>query len=302
MQLDLNLLIALDALLEEESVGGAATRLHLSAPAMSRTLGRIRRALGDPVLVRAGRTMVPTPRAVALRTEVRALVRRAQALLAPEGEPDLTTLDRTFTIQANDAVVASIGARLLSAAHAAAPHVTIRMRAEAPADTADLREGRVDLEIGVIGEPAPEVHREFLLTDRIVGVVRAGHPLTAGRMTAARFAAGLHLVTSRRGRLTGPIDTALADLGLTRRVLAAAPTYATSLMLLPDSDLVGSIAGRLCRPAIAALGLHTFPLPLELPALEISQAWHPRYDADGAHRWLRGLVREAFTDLDPATP
>ncbi|MGY0235761.1 LysR family transcriptional regulator [Longispora urticae] len=297
MHLDLNLLIALDALLEEESVGGAAARLHLSAPAMSRTLGRIRRALGDPVLVRAGRTMVPTPRAVALRAEVRALVRRAQAVLAPEGEPDLSTLDRTFTVQANDAVVASIGGPLLAAAYAAAPHVTLRMRAEAPADTADLREGRVDLEIGVIGEPGPEIRREFLLADRIMGVVRAGHPLASGRMTPARFAAGLHLVTSRRGRLSGPIDTALAELGLTRRVLAAAPTYATSLMLLPGTDLVGSIAGRLCRPAVAALGLVTFPLPLELPALEISQAWHPRYDADGAHRWLRGLVAQVFATL-----
>ncbi|MEU8840165.1 LysR family transcriptional regulator [Streptomyces roseus] len=289
--LDLNLLVALDVLLEEASVSRAAARLHLSEPAMSRTLGRIRKALGDPVLVRAGRTMVPTPHALAVHGEVRAVVERARALFLSGGQVDLPTLTRTFTVLAHDAFAATFGATLFSRVAREAPGVRLRFLSESHVDTPALREGVADLEVGVVDGGSPEVRVESLFEERMVGVARAGHPLLRGRMTARRFAAAEHLIVSRRGRLEGPVDTALARQGLSRRVVGTVGSYPASLFILRESDLVGLIASQ-ARPLAAELGLEAFEVPLDLPTLSFGLAWHPRHDADPAHAWLRGCARE----------
>ncbi|WFB06520.1 LysR family transcriptional regulator [Streptomyces sp. LX-29] len=295
-RVDLNLLVALDALLEEESVTGAADRLGLSGPAMSRTLGRIRGALGDPVLVRAGRHMVPTPRALAIRAEVGRLVEDARALFAAGSPADPATLRRAFTLSAHDAHVMAFGAGLLDRVAGTAPGVTLRFLAEPSTGVPSLRDGTVDLEIGVIDRNEPEIRVEPLLEDRMVGVVRPGHPLAEGSVTLRGFAAANHLVVSRRGRLSGPIDTALAAHGLRRRVVASSPTFAASLFLLLRGDAIGLASERVDAPAVAALGLRTFEVPLELPPLPFAMAWHPRHEADGGHIWLRGLVRDVVAD------
>ncbi|SNX63501.1 LysR family transcriptional regulator [Streptomyces sp. TLI_55] len=294
--LDLNLLVALDVLLEEQSVGGAARRLHLSEPAMSRTLGRIRKALGDPVLVRAGRQMVPTPRALAVRAEVSAVVERARALFAPGQDTDLRTVERTFTILGHDAIAASHGPALFARAAAEAPGIRIRYLGESHVDAPFLREGTADLEVGVVDQTQPEVHTETLLEDRMVGVVRAGHPLLDGELTPERFATEAdHLIVSRRGKLHGPIDAALAELGLKRRVVGSVGTYPSSLFVVRDTDLVG-LSTTWALPLSQSLGLVTFDIPLQLPPLRLGLAWHPRHDADPAHAWLRRTVRELMAD------
>ena len=300
--LDLNLLVALDVLLEEQSVQGAARRLHLSEPAMSRTLGRIRKALGDPVLVRAGRRMVPTPHALAVRAEVSAVVERARALFAPGRGTDLRAVSRTFTIIGHDALAALYGARLLARAAAEAPGIRIRFLAESHVDAPVLRQGTADLEIGVIDSTAPEVHHELLYEDRMVGVVRAGHPLLEGELTPERFAgeAG-HLIVSRRGKLHGPVDAALAELGLERRVVGTVGTFPASLFVLRDTDLIGLIS-YWTVPLAATLGLVVFDVPLRLPALKLGLAWHPRHDADPAHAWLRACVRELLGEVGQRAP
>ncbi len=289
--MDLNLLVALDALLEERSVAGAAARLHLSEPATSRTLGRIRRALGDPVLVRAGRSMVPTPHALAIHAEVRAVVERAQALFGAAGQVDLRTLDRTFTVLAHDAFAAAHAAPLFARTAAEAPGVRLRFLGESHVDAPALREGTADLEVGVIDTTAPEVRVEQLYEDRMLAVVRPGHPLLDGPSTPERFAAGRHLGVSRRGRLHGPIDTALAELGLARTVVGTVATYPAALFALRTSDLIGLTTAR-SRGLAEALGLVALEIPLDLPALPFGLAWHPRHDADPAHAWLRGCIRE----------
>ncbi|MCX5379920.1 LysR family transcriptional regulator [Streptomyces sp. NBC_00091] len=289
--LDLNLLVALDVLLEESSVSGAAARLHLSEPAMSRTLGRIRKALGDPVLVRAGRTMVPTPHALSVQGEVRAVVERARALFLTGGQVDLETLTRTFTVLAHDSFAATFGAALFRRMAREAPGVRLRFLSESHVDVPALREGVADLELGVIDSRSPEVRTEHLFDDRMLGVVRSGHPLLRGRITARRFAAGEHLTVSRRGRLEGPVDAALAERGLSRRVVGSTGSSPASLFVLRETDLIGLIASRTVAQA-DALGLVTFEVPLELPPLPIGIAWHPRHDADPAHLWLRACSRE----------
>ncbi|MER5778482.1 LysR family transcriptional regulator [Streptomyces sp. NPDC002039] len=298
--MDLNLLVALDVLLEESSVSRAAARLHLSEPAMSRTLGRIRKALGDPVLVRAGRTMVPTPHALAVHGEVRAVVERARALFLSGGQVDPATLTRTFTILANDAFTAVSGAALFSRVTSEAPGVRLRFLSESHVDVPALREGVADLELTVIDSRAPEVRVEHLADERMVAVVRAGHPLLGGRMTARRFAAAEHLIVSRRGRLQGPVDAALAEQGLTRRVRGSVGTYPASLFVLRDTDLVGLITTQ-GTPLAHGMGLETFPVPLELPTLPFGMAWHPRHDADPAHTWLRDRARDLITSREAGT-
>ncbi|GLX16776.1 MULTISPECIES: LysR family transcriptional regulator [Streptomyces] len=289
---DLNLLVALDVLLEESSVSRAAARLHLSEPAMSRTLGRIRKALGDPVLVRAGRTMVPTPHALSVQGEVRAVVERARALFLTGGRVDLETLTRTFTVLAHDSFAAAFGAALFRRAAREAPGVRLRFLTESHVDLPMLREGVADLEFGVIDARSPEVRTEHLFDDRVLGVVRAGHPLLrGGRITPGRFAGGEHLTVSRRGRLEGPVDDALAERGLARRVVGSMASFSASLFVLRQTDLIGLAASRTV-PQTDALGLVTFEVPLELPPLPVGLAWHPRHDADPAHVWLRACARE----------
>ncbi|MBC2877970.1 MULTISPECIES: LysR family transcriptional regulator [Streptomyces] len=300
-RLDLNLLVALDALLEECSVTRAAERLGITEPAMSRALGRIRRAVGDPVLVRAGHAMQPTPHAVAVRAEVHALVQRARAVLAPAAGPALETLERTFTVVANDAVVTSVGDHLVSRLEARAPGVTVRFLAQLAGEGSRLREGVTDLEIGVLRSTAPEIRTEHLGRDRHVLAMRADNPLAEGELTVERIAAARHLQTSRHGRTGHPLDDALAETGHRRRVSATAPTYAATLLLLMGSrSFVSVIPWLHHRHTVETLGLTVRELPFALPPVNLSQAWHPRDDADPAHRWLRAQVREAVgTVLGP---
>lgn len=291
--LDMNLVVALDALLEEGSVTRAAQRLHTSPAAMSRTLARIRRVLDDPVLVRAGQAMVMTPRAAALRGEVHALVERGRAVLAPAGPLDPSTLHRTFTVQASDLLLAEIGEALVGATTRDAPGVTVRFLSEALEDSPALRDGLVDVEVGVIDHVDPETLATEIAAVRLVGAVRAGHPLATGEVTPERFAAAAHIAVSRRGLPRGPVDERLAELGLTRRVALVVPSHTAALLLTRRTDLVClTPAG----PPPHPLGLHTFPVPLELPARRVGMAWHPRTDADPGHRWFRNRLREAMAE------
>ncbi|WP_086819649.1 LysR family transcriptional regulator [Allokutzneria sp. NRRL B-24872] len=294
MQLDLNLLLALDALLEEGSVTGAAARLHVSAPAMSRTLGRIRRATGDQILVRTGRTMTATPRALELRETVHDLVQRAQEVLAPRTDVDPATLERTFILKWHDALAAAAGPALLRAVRSAAPGVRLRFLAEASGDVHDPRRGDVDLEAHS-GTPATsEMRHEVVGHDRLVLAVRPEHPLCQGELTLADYAAAEHITVSRRGRLRDPIDDAVEAQGLRRTVVAAAPTNAAALRFVREHDLVVAVPELTSRPLLEDFGLRVRPLPLSMPAIPIHLAWHQRYANDPAHTWLRGLAREVM--------
>jgi DNA-binding transcriptional LysR family regulator len=288
MTIDLNLLAALDALLAEGSVTGAAKRLGLSQSAMSRTLARLREATGDPLLVQAGRGMVPTPRAEEMRAEVRGLAQDVKVILSPQpAQLNLATLSRSFTLRANDAFVEAFGPRLIAAA-AEAPGVQLCFVPRVDKEIRPLREGLIDLDIGWVTETGPELRIQTLYHDRFLGIARAGHPLLDGPVTLETYAACRHVVTSKRGREQGPIDDALAALGLTRTVAAMVPSFPAAAAIARETDLVTHIPSAYL-PALPD-GLVSFPLPVETPVIPISLLWHPRFDADQAHRWLRGLV------------
>jgi DNA-binding transcriptional LysR family regulator len=287
---DWNLLAALDVLLAEGSVTAAAERLHLSIPATSRTLGRIRQTFGDPILVRAGRGLAPTPRALAIQERLHQLIEEAHALVELGRDVELATLRRSFAIRANEAVIGVLAARLVALVRAQAPEAALRFVAEGDEDLAPLREGLVDLDVGVIADLGPEVRSEPLTRERLVGLVAAGHPLAAGRVTLGRIAEVEHIGVSRRGRTHGAFDEILAEHGLARRVVATVPTFTAAAHIIADSELTGLISGRYAEQFAALTGAHVYEIPAELPALPLSQAWHVRDDLDPAHQWLRRQV------------
>jgi len=287
---DLNLLVTLDVLLAEGSVSRAARRLRLSPSAMSRALARLRATTGDPLLVRAGRGLVPTPRAVEFRERVSQLVQDGEAVLRPVGKLDLQQHIRRYTLRTSEGFVQNFGPSLIARIGKEAPGVRLRFMPKPDKDSTPLRDGTVDLETGVV-EPttSPELRVQALFRDRYIGVVRKGHPLGKGTVTPARYASGRHIGVARDQELD-PIDAALATLGLQREIaVSLVAGFATALTLARDSDLIASVPER--HTGNLRAGMHSFPLPVSPPEFTVSMLWHPRLDADPGHRWLRGHVR-----------
>jgi DNA-binding transcriptional LysR family regulator len=288
---DLNLLFTLDVLLAEGSVARAARRLQLSPSAMSRSLARLREATGDPLLVRAGRGLVASPRAMELRDTVSQLVHDAEAALRPANKLDLENLNRTFTLRASEGFVENFGADLLARVCKEAPGVRLHFLHKLEKTSGPLRDGSVDLETGVVDKAiGPEVRALALFRDRYVGVVRAGHPLSKGKITPSRYATAAHVHISRRDNEKSHVDDALAELGLKREITVIVGGFSAALALAKTSDLVATVHQRHTGNLFA--GMHSFPLPLSIPQFTVSLLWHPRLDGDPAHRWLRGCLRD----------
>lgn len=288
---DLNLLVTLDVLLSEGSVVRAAQRLQLSASAMSRALARLRQETGDPLLVRASRGLVPTPRALELRDRVRQVVGDAEAVLRPAMKLDLESLSRTFTIRSSEGFVETFGPELLVRIAEEAPGVRLWFVPKPDKDSTPLREGTVDLETGITSKAmGPEIRTQGLFRDRFVGVVRKGHPLCKRRITPERYASAAHVLISRRGLEMGPVDEALEKLGLVRHGVVTVGGFSPAIALAGESDMIATVPEKHTRSLWH--GMHRFALPLPVPEFAISLFWHPRLEADPAHRWLRSLVAE----------
>jgi DNA-binding transcriptional LysR family regulator len=286
-RVDLNLLVALDALLEQQSVTAAATRVGLGPPAMSHALARLRTLLGDPVLVRAGRAMVLTPRALLLKPRVRALVEELREVLAPVQTRDLRQLERTFVVHASDYALLVLGTELDARARAEAPNVCLRFRPNTDREAELLRVGEIDLAVGVYPSLPPEIHTQKLFTERLVCVVRTQHPVVRRRLTKERFAALEHIQVAPRGRPGGVIDDALAREGLRRRVTRMVPFFLSALHLVADTDCALTVPERVARRTAERFGLRVVELPMDVAPYVFQQIWHPRNHADASHRWLR---------------
>ncbi|MBC8793599.1 MAG: LysR family transcriptional regulator [Tagaea sp. CACIAM 22H2] len=296
---DLNLLVALDTLLAEGSVAKAASRLSLSPSAMSHTLARLREATGDPLLVRAGRGLVPTPRALELARDVGRVVRDGAAMLRPASDFDLSKLDRVFTLRARDGFIESFGPALIARIRREAPRVRLHFVAKSDKESAPLRDGAIDLETGVVdAATGPELRARKLFRDRWIGVVRRGHALARGKATAERYAKFGHILVARRLREDGPVDVAARAKGLARDIAVVVGNFAAALALTRDTDLIASVPDRHTRALRA--GLHEFALPFPTKPIDVSLIWHPRLDADPAHRWLRDCVFAAVRE--PPSP
>ena len=288
---DFNMLVTLDAVLAEGSVAGAARRMRLSPSAMSRALARLRETTGDPLLVRAGRGMVPTPRALELRERVRQLVQDGEAVLRPAEKIDLKKLVRTFTLRTREGFVENFGPSLIARVAEEAPGVRLCFMQKSNKDSMSLRDGTVDLETGVVGRmTGPEVRAQALFRDRFIGVARMGHAFSKGEITPARYATSRHVHVARRGADRGAIDDALNALGLEREIVTIVGGFSAALALARASDLITSVPER--HTGDLRAGMYSFPLPVPLPEFTVSLLWHPRLQADPAHRWLRECIRD----------
>ena len=306
--IDLNLVTALDVLLTEGSVTGAARRLGLSTSAMSRTLTRLRTATGDPLLVRAGRKLVPTPHAAALRDRVHAVAVDARAVLRPAtADIDMTTLSSTFTIRAAASFMDMLAGPVVAAIGDIAPGVRVRFVPKPDRDPGPLRDGTVDLEIGKRGDDAPELHTRELFHDGHVAVARVGHPLfAAARITPARYAACRHVIAAQLGDIGGPMNDAVdTPAPAPHTVQVVVPSYPDAMRVAAGTDLIAlvprSSLGNAFTPGLVdALGLRSFAIPVRLPEILISALWHPRMHGDPVHRRLRDAVIDVCRRAYPA--
>ncbi|VWC16006.1 LysR family transcriptional regulator [Burkholderia metallica] len=311
--IDLNLVTALDVLLSEGSVTGAARRLGLSTSAMSRTLTRLRLATGDQLLVRAGRKLVPTPHAAALRDRVHAIATEARAVLRPAtADVDMATHAATFTIRAAASFMEMLSGPVVAALGEVAPQVRVRFVPKSDRDPQALRDGAVDLEIGKRGDDAPELHTRMLFHDWHVAVARAGHPLFAsGRITPARYAACRHVIASQLGDFGGPADDPAAPAHPGHTVCVVVPGYPDAMRVAASTDLIAlvprsSLANAFSPGLTEALGLRSFEIPVRLPEILVSALWHPRMHGDPVHRRLRDAViavcQQAYPDARAPRP
>jgi DNA-binding transcriptional LysR family regulator len=277
---DFNLLITLDAVLAEGSVARAAQRLGLSPSAMSRALARLRETTGDPLLMRAGRGLVPTPRALDLREKVSRLVEDTQAVLRPAEVSNLSQVEQIFRLRTSEGFVENFGAEIIDRVQQEAPGVRLCFLQKPNKESAGLRDGTLDLETGVIEQTtSPELRTRALFRDRFIGVIRAGHPLEKSKVTLKRYAAGRHISISKQGAERGLIDEALSVGG-----------FSTAVALARASDLIATVPER--HTGNLRQGMHSFQLPFATPEISVAMLWHPRMDADPTHRWLRGLIAE----------
>lgn len=292
---DLNLLWALHVLLESGSVTAAAERLHLSVPATSHTLARLRDAMGDPLLVRAGRKLVPTPRALALQAPVARLVAEAQALAVPASRQSLAAAVRHFVVRVPEGISIVFGAALLQALQQDLPLATLNLVPEAHGDMGALRDGRIDLDVGNFRIRDPEIQTLELSRQQLLVALRP-EVLPAGRLTLRRYAAMRHLAVAQRPGDASPVDEALAAHGLRRQVVLTVPSAHTALVAASRSQLATTVSSRIARAMAPGLGLQLHELPLDVQVDPLLMAWHPRHGADPAHACLRDCVQRVITD------
>lgn len=295
---DLGLLLALDALLQEANVTVAARRLGLSTPAASHALARIRERLGDPILVRAGRAMVLTPRAEELRPLVRSLVEDATRVLGAAAPFSPAALERTFTIFTTDHVLLVLGPALDRTLRAEAPGVTLRYLPSAEEDWIPLRDGTADLSVCIPGHFPAEFRTRRLFTDRFTCVVREGHPRVGRRLTLEQYLDLDHLVVAPLGR-TSAVDAALAGRGLARRIRRVVPFFLAGLHAVAAGDHVLTVSERAAAALAPRLGLRLLEPPLPLPAYPLNLMWHPRLENEPANRWLREVFVRAAGEVAP---
>jgi len=293
--LDLNLLVALDALLAERHVTRAASRIGLSQSAMSHALARIREVFDDPMLVRTSEGMYPTDRALALEPQLRRALGELSVALAGGGaafEP--RTSQRTFSIGTTDYAGIVLLPALLEHVRRDAPGIDIVVKPLSPEWSSTLGVGAVDVVLGparVADHDAQGIAHEPIWSDRFRCVVRRGHPLARGRITVERYVAYPHVMVAPNGTRGSFVDDALALHGHRRRVACMVPHFLVAPHLVARTDLVLTASERVVCRELAHLDLVDRPLPIDFAAFSISMLWHERNTNEPGHTWFRDVLR-----------
>jgi DNA-binding transcriptional LysR family regulator len=299
--IDVNLLVALDALLEECHVSRAALRVGLSQSAMSHALTRLRSLLDDPLLVRSGRAMTLTPRARAMARPLAEALAALERAVVPAPQFDPKNLERDFRLAAIDFAELVLVPRLSADLLLEAPSAGLTIVSPVEPVARAVADGSVDIAVG-LARDAPGLRQQLLLEERFVCVARRGHPATKQKLTPRRFAALHHALVSPRGRSWGAVDAALRELGLSRRVALTAPHALTAALVVARTDLVLTIAERVARIALRGLPLVSLEPPVGLKPFALTMLWHPRNDADPGHAFVRESLARVAARTPPTRP
>jgi DNA-binding transcriptional LysR family regulator len=298
--IDINLVVALDALLRERNVTRAARRVGLSQPAMSHALTRLRGLMGDPLLVRVGRQMQLTARAEAMAGQVAAIMHDLAGLFGEPPPPfDPATSSRAFRIAASEFVDLALLSRLNATLSDGAPRISVHLVPALDRAAEALRSEEIDLALGVFPEGAlpADVRRATLFHDRFVGLARMSHPRARGRVAPEIFASLAHIAVPGRGAGDGVADDLLAKRGVKRRVAMTVPHVLLVPPVVAGTDLVATVAARIARAFSSQLPLREFELPVDLPPVEIAMLWSNRTHNEPGRAWLRELVSDAVTHV-----
>jgi DNA-binding transcriptional LysR family regulator len=294
--MDLNLLKALDALLDERNVTRAAERLSLTQPAVSGMLTRLRESFGDPLFVRTQRGIVPTLRALELAGPVKQILGDVESLLRPQAF-DPATANMNVTIASTDYALQAVVVPFLSALRQRSRGIRIAVApVQHPQLNVQFERGEVDLALLTPESTPADLHGRRLFDERYVCLMRADHPAAAGdRLSLDRFCALDHALVSHSGRsFSGVTDEALARIGRARRVALSVNSFLVLPEILRASDLIAVVPRRL---AMRAEGLTMLDPPLEIPGFTKTVAWHHRTHHDPGHRWVRALLFETCDGL-----
>ena len=298
--LDLNLILALDALLEERNVTRAAARVGITQSAMSHALARLRTLTGDALLVRTASGMVTTARAEELGPPIRRALEGVATALRPPQAFDPKTAERRIRIGTGDYGEIVLLPRLLKRLAKEAPRVDLRVVFQSDNLAGVLRSGDVDLLLRPVfaADLGPGMYSRELFDERFVCVVRRGHPLASKRLTLTRYIAASHALISPAGKEGSQTDDALARMGVSRRVALTVPHFLVAPHIVAQSDLVLTLAARVANMLAAPLGLVILEPPpeLRLDGFTMSAVWHERTHADPAQRWMREVIAEIAKD------
>lgn len=290
-RLDLNLLVALDALLQERSVTRAAARIGIGQSAMSASLARLRRLFDDELLTRSPEGMRPTPRAIALTEPLRAVLRSVQALVHQEDHVDPATLERTFTVSLPDSLEILLGPRLIAYLRAHAPGIRLLLRSvEAVRILDELDADRVDLALGFFSKGQVHHKQRLLYRESYVVLFNADLVNLSAPIGLEDYLRFPHVLTSLRETAHGVVDDALAALGRSRVLAVTTPRFLVVPFLVRAAPLLATMHARLATSFAGSLGLSVSPVPVSLAEVSVSMLWHASYDQDPAHRWMRNLL------------
>lgn len=289
---DLNLLVVLDALLAERSVTRAGVRLGLSQPAVSNALSRLRGLFGDPLLVRAGARMEPTPRALELAAPVRHALEILGRTLSPSPNFDPARSSHVFRICSADHLELTLLPRLLERLEQIAPGVDIVMSRVSSGVEHDLRTGHVDLYLGVWLDIPSSLQHHLLRHETFACIGRAGHPTIGSRLTLKRYAECGHVLVTPSEWPGRTVDTALSDRGLGRRVAFRTPHLLVAPLVVTRTDLIATLPRSVAEVFAELLPLEVHTPPLDAPGFGVQMVWHPRTHDHAPHRWLRQVVMD----------
>ena len=285
---DLNLLVTLEALLEEESVTGAARRLSLSQSAVSAALDRLRSLFADPLLVRVGNRMEPTPFAKRLQGPIKTALASVSLALALPQKFDPARAKATVRVGASDYFGLLMLPSLYELLARDAPGIGVEV-VPRPADgsLSRLIAGEVDLAVAVDPPEGRDLFNAPLVDERFVCVMRRDHPLARARLTVARLLDFPHVVVTAHGQSAALVDRALVVAGRRRQSPVSVPVFASAFALLAENDLLALLPERISRAQAGRFGLVLRKPPIDLPGYTLSIAWHQRTAHDAAHRWVR---------------